>query len=37
MAYTMLDTPAVVTRIDRDLAEVVAAVRSSDPHVRSMS
>ncbi|MEA3137762.1 MAG: hypothetical protein QOC71_2043 [Thermoplasmata archaeon] len=36
MPYTSLDTPAILRRIDADLASVVAAVRAGDRHVRSI-
>lgn len=36
MPFTSLDTPAVVERIQHDLAEVVAAVREADPGLRSL-
>ena len=36
MMYTMSDTPAVLARIERDMARVVELVRAADPHVRSL-
>lgn len=36
MPYTAHDTPALVARIDGDLADVVATVRAGDPRLRSL-
>jgi len=36
MTYTAHDTEALTQRIDSELAEVVAAVRKADPHLRSL-
>ncbi len=36
MPYTIEDTPAIVDRIEADLATIAATVRDGDPHLRAL-